>query len=352
MPRAVRPSPRPDEAALIRAAREATGAREVELGARIQSLWGGYGEILRVELEGCAAQSAILKYVAPPALASESRDARVQRSHRRKLRSYEVELAFYERYAARGVESCRVPHAYRAQKTQSGALFVLEDLDAAGYSARRSTPSETELHDCLRWLASFHAAFLGTTPDGLWPTGTYWHLATRPDELALLRDAALRKAAPYIDARLRSASYRTFVHGDAKIDNFCFRPSASGVAAVDYQYVGGGVGVQDVAYFLDSCLTPERCERTAPELLDVYFAELHEALSRRATRAEVSDGTLPDPDAVEAEWRTLYPFARVDFHRFLLGWAPGSYDGDPYAQRLTCEVLAALEAERRAPRSP
>jgi hypothetical protein len=318
----------------------------VELGGRIQSLWGGYGEVLRVLLEGCAVPSAVVKYIVPPRQALESRDAKMLRSHRRKLRSYEVELAFYGKYAACCDDSCRVPLAYHTVQTAEGPLFVLEDLDAAGFSARRSSPSEAELHDCLRWLASFHATFLGAAPDGLWPTGTYWHLATRPDELAVLRDEALRKAAPHIDARLRNAQHRTLVHGDAKIDNFCFRPSASGVAAVDFQYVGGGVGVQDVAYFFDSCLTPERCERSAPELMDVYFAELRAALARRAARSQTADTTLPHPDAVEAEWRELYPFARVDFHRFLLGWAPGSYDGDLYARRLTREVLTTLEAER------
>ncbi len=341
-----------DSAELCRVVQRATGARTAELGARIQSLWGGYGEIVRVELEGCAVPSVIVKYVAPPRQAVESRDAKALRSHRRKLRSYEVELAFYRKYAARCDDSCRVPLAYHTAQTAAGALFILEDLDAAGFSARRSSPSESELHHCLRWLASFHATFLGATPEGLWSSGTYWHLATRPDELAILRDQALRKAAPRIDARLRSARHRTFVHGDAKIDNFCFRSAEPGVAAVDFQYVGGGVGVQDVAYFFDSCLTPDRCERSAPELLDVYFAELREALSRRAACPEAADTTLPNPDALEAEWRELYPFARVDFHRFLLGWAPGSYDGDPYAQRLTREVLARLEGERGSPGSP
>ena len=33
-------------------------------------------------------------------------------------------------------------------------------------------------------LAELHARFLGEAPEGLWSEGSYWHLATRLDELA------------------------------------------------------------------------------------------------------------------------------------------------------------------------
>src|SRR5690606_30018827 len=87
---------------------------------------------------------------------------------------------------------------------------------------RRGSPRPDELDACLTWLAELHAHFLGREPDRLWPRGTYWHLATRPDELARTRDAELRSLAPELDRALGEARYRTFVHGDAKIQNFCF----------------------------------------------------------------------------------------------------------------------------------
>lgn len=46
---------------------EVMGAREVRRGERIQSLWGGYGELLRVRLVGVEATTAVLKWVKPPA---------------------------------------------------------------------------------------------------------------------------------------------------------------------------------------------------------------------------------------------------------------------------------------------
>jgi thiamine kinase-like enzyme len=148
-----------------------------------------------------------------------------------------------------------------------------------------------------------------------------------------MRHEALQKAAPRLDQALNAARFKTFVHGDAKLENVCFAPGG-GVALVDFQYVGGGVGVKDVAYFLSSCLAPRECESQIPRYLDEYFRELASAVRANAVGVDVA--------ALELEWRALFPLAWVDFYRFLLGWAPGQYDRDPYSERLTREVLAAL----------
>ena len=78
----------------------------------------------------------------------------------------------------------------------------------------------------------------------------------------------------------------------------------SAVAAVDFQYVGGGCGIKDVAYLLHGAGGGVE-ERG----LATYFTSLRETL------AEVVDG-----DALEREWRDLYPLACEDFRRFLAGW--------------------------------
>ncbi len=185
-----------------------------------------------------------------------------------------------------------------------------------------------------------HATFLGDAGEGLWECGTYWHLETRPDEMARLanEDPALWTAADAIDARLRAASFQTLVHGDAKLANFCFSTDGASVAAVDFQYVGRGCGMKDVAYFIGSCFGDAECEARTPELLDFYFGVLRDALETR--------GTDVDADRLEAEWRVLFPVAWTDFHRFLKGWSPGHWKIHDYSERLAREVLAGMEKER------
>ena len=121
---------------------------------------------------------------------------------------------------------------------------------------------------------------MGARPEGLWAIGTYWHLATRPDELGALPDGPVKAAATTIDRRLANSAFRTFVHGDAKLANFCFDADGRRAAAVDFQYVGGGCGMEDVAYFMSSCLDEDESDRLAPDLLDRYFELLGDALKR------------------------------------------------------------------------
>jgi hypothetical protein len=311
--------------------RTALGAERVVFGRKLATLWDGYGEIRRVALEGVVRdqgvfESAIVKHVEPRSLGAAS--PATQRSHRRKLRSYDVEKQFYARYASRCSAECRVAQPLHVERTASDWLFVLEDLDAAGF-ARRAVARQLE--SCLLWLAAFHATFLGVAPASLWSVGTYWHLATRPDELEALDIPSLREHAARFDERLSSARFQTLVHGDAKLDNFQVN-AAGAAAAVDFQYVGGGAGIKDVAYLL-SCLSPSECERSAAGHLDTYFGALHDALV--ASRPDVDAGAL------EREWRALYPVAWADFSRFLHGWAKGAYTFDAYSRKLTALAVAA-----------
>ncbi|MDF2695917.1 MAG: hypothetical protein K0S65_4300, partial [Labilithrix sp.] len=186
-----------------------------------------------------------------------------------------------------------------------------------------------EVDVCLAWLAAFHARFLGIRPDGLWKTGTYWHLATRQEELARIEDEILRKAAPLLDRELRSGTFQTIVHGDAKLANFCFARGSRSVAAVDFQYVGGGCGMKDVAYLLCGHFGDRTLEQRH---LDGYFQKLRIALARRAEPVDV--------DALETEWRALYPIACADFYRFMAGWAKDHWRRDAYGQALVRDVLS------------
>ncbi|GAV20420.1 phosphotransferase enzyme family protein [Mariprofundus micogutta] len=313
---------------------KATGAASSERGEVIQSLWSGYGEIVRYALTGSDDPSVVLKHVIFPSEVNHPRGWHNDLSHQRKVKSYEVEMSWYQYWAGRCDDRCRVPQCYASETIGDEHLIVLEDLDAAGFPLRRSSLDLDGVYLCLQWLANFHAAFIGEEPKGLWSTGTYWHLATRPDELAVMDDDVLRDAAPVIDSMLSHATYQTLVHGDAKLANFCFSSDSKDVAAVDFQYVGAGCGMKDVAYFLGSCLSDREHEQFETQLLDYYFSVLRCAL--------IDQQSQIDPDALEKEWRYLFPVAQTDFYRFLVGWMPTHWKINDYNKRVAVELLERL----------
>lgn len=306
----------------------ATGASALFEVAKIQDLWSGYGTLKRYGLQGASVETVVVKHVCPPGAQSSSF------SHRRKLKSYQIETAWYQNWSQKCSDRCYVPKCYFLEAGDDEFFMVLEDLDATGYSERRSSASSKEIKLCLKWLAHFHAEFVGERPEGLWQTGTYWHLETRPDELKVLKDRDLKDAARAIDEKLKSSRFQTFVHGDAKLANFCFSSDGRKVAAVDFQYVGGGCGVKDVAYFIGSCLDEESCQRREAELLDYYFDVLSNVLRAKKKDVEV--------DLLVEDWRALYPVAWADFHRFLKGWSPGRWNANSYSEKTVRRVIDLL----------
>ena len=317
--------------------RKSTGADEIFKIEEIQSLWSGYGSIMRYGLRGGDSDTIVIKHVKLPSQASHPRGWNTDRSHQRKIRSYQVESAWYRDWAEYCDHSCRTPHCLALETSDDEFLMVLEDLDGSGFPLRKGSVSMIEIQVCLKWLANFHATFMGKTPAGLWPVGSYWHLDTRPDELNALSDEKLKQVASLIDQKLSASPYQTFVHGDAKLANFCFSTDGAQVAAVDFQYVGGGCGMKDVAYFIGSCLYEEDCERYENELLDGYFTQLKTALIKRSSPF--------DPADIEQDWRRLYPIAWADFHRFMKGWSPGHWKIHGYSERIARDVVAQLSSE-------
>ncbi|NQY31785.1 MAG: phosphotransferase [Coraliomargarita sp.] len=319
--------------------RKSTGASEAHEVEELQRLWSGYGSIVRYALKGASVPSVIVKHVSPPRAGMHPRGWNTDRSHQRKLYSYAVETNWYQSFAATCGSASRVPRYLGGERDGDEVVIVLEDLDAAGYPRRTTFVTDGELAACLSWLANFHASFLGSEGVGLWQSGTYWHLETRPDELDVLKseDPELHAASAAIDARLKGSPFQTLVHGDAKLANFCFSQEGDSVAAVDFQYVGRGCGMKDLAYFIGSCLDEESCAASEAQLLDYYFEKLREAV--RVQQPEL------DADALESDWRGLYPVAWTDFHRFLKGWSPGHWKVHGYSEALARSVIASIKEE-------
>jgi hypothetical protein len=318
----------------INTIKQATGAYDVKLVEGIQELWSGYGSILRYQLTGAEMKHVVVKYISFAKAESHPRGWNTDISHQRKLKSYQVEQEWYKKWASACDETCKIPKCLAIKSIDDETLIVLEDLDESGYPVRLGSVNEAQLCTCLSWLANFHAVFVNRMPEGLWEQGTYWHLATRPDELEILDDIPLKNSAKAIDEALNNSEFLTIVHGDAKLANFCFSESGDKVAAVDFQYVGGGCGMKDVAYFIGSCLRETDQERFESKLLDYYFSQLRAAIQKHQ----------PEVDSIELEkdWRALYPYAIADFHRFLKGWSPGHWKQNSYTERTTQYVISQL----------
>lgn len=282
----------------------------------IQKLWSGYGELIRVKLDK---STVIVKYIKLPEEAMHPRNWNTDRGHKRKIKSYEVERHWYKNYNS-NIVGAYFPRLIDCGEVEDNQFIILEDLQSKDFMSKDSV-SWDEVKLCLSWLADFHRYHLGKYPKGLWDVGSYWHLDTRPDELEAIDDIALKEAAPLIDQKLNEAKFQTIIHGDAKLANFLF--SDQQAAAIDFQYVGGGVGVKDIAYFLSSIYCEEDLEKYEEKALNHYFKCLNNT-------------------NVEYEWRELYPYAWCDFYRFLLGWSPGHWKINSYSENMKNRVLKCL----------
>lgn len=310
--------------------------KEIEV---IQSLWSNYGKISRYQLSDSTFKTVVIKFVSLTQSSEHPRGWNTDFSHKRKVKSYEVETHWYEQWNQFCNDQCRTPKFIGSFSQGKDQWIVLEDLDVT-FPLRKETVNLLEVKVCLKWLANFHARFLNDKPEGLWEIGTYWNLKTRPDELEKLEDQELKSKAHLIDEILNNCKYQTIVHGDAKLANFCFSDSSTSsgsikVAGVDFQYVGGGCGMKDVAYLLGSCFSSSDYEIYEKELLDFYFSELEHSLKSSKLNFEFKE--------LEQEWRQIYPIACTDFTRFLLGWMPTHQKLNKYNLNLMNSVLAGLK---------
>ncbi|ULN66423.1 phosphotransferase [Vibrio gigantis] len=329
----------------------------------IQRLWGGYGELVRLVFakeSSASINSVIVKHVALPDKAEHPKGWNTKLSHQRKVHSYQVETAWYQSFTQQWDERCPVPVGLECELAENEWLIVMQDLadigfpltsqfdvltisdESAGgeqYNAYTSVDVK-QRNACLKWLANFHAKHININQQqssSLWPVGTYWHLDTRPDELNALADLPLKHQAQRIDRLLRECPYPTLVHGDAKLANFCFDSESDRAAAVDFQYVGHGCAMKDVALFMSSAVRPQDCAELEPQILENYFQYLKQALAHYQPQLSFDD--------VEAAWRPMFYVAWADFQRFVKGWSPKHWKINPYTERLTLQVITQLDEQ-------
>tara|TARA_R110002012_G_scaffold50382_1_gene130362 strand:+ start:400 stop:1389 length:990 start_codon:yes stop_codon:yes gene_type:complete len=305
----------------------------------LQNLWSEYGDIARYDSPKLG-KSVIVKHVSPPSKVHHPRGWHSDVGHQRKVRSYQVETEFYQSFAGCCDETCYVPQFIGLIKETNHPeqqTLIMEDLKSSGFDLVYARATDTQIKSVLSWLAHFHARFINIDTSTLWPVGCYWYLATRQAEFDAMPKGVLKNNAQRIDEALNNARFQTLLHGDAKLANFCFSAGEK-VAAVDFQYVGRGIGVKDVMYFLGSCLSAPVLLKKHDSYVDYYFAQFRAAI----LPAHTDEANLRWVDEIEQEWRALIPFAWADFHRFMLGWSPEHVKINEFMQGQTARALNSV----------
>ena len=107
---------------------QATGASQMQIVEVIQELWSGYGQIVRYKLEGCERKSIVIKHVQLPTDTNHPRGWNTDISHQRKVKSYKVEMAWYDKYSSLSDSMCRMPECIAQMSKDNEVLIALEDF--------------------------------------------------------------------------------------------------------------------------------------------------------------------------------------------------------------------------------
>jgi hypothetical protein len=312
----------------------------------------------------------ILKLISPPQTPSSDE------GHLRKMLSYEVEQYFYTHVVphladigvARCLASTRDMHGQPGADQLVGLMAtVMVDLrpryPVAG--EKRGVLDRVQVFGALDWLASFHSRTRGLVPDdygefvlppfeeverrgregsgkgknlrdGLWLNGGYTYLATRRKEYtSLLRDTesewceALCKVsessgmsvAEMVALFLTPCGRRieSYIHGDVKSENLFTSSKGDEVAFFDFQYVGLGLGVCDLAK-LFTCSIPVSMlvdgDEYLPERLGMCGGERELLEWYRRKLLEDEEPGYYEWEMFKRQWET----ALVDWCRFQASW--------------------------------
>lgn len=205
------------------------------------------------------------------------------------------------------------------QKADAEMILVLENIEQAGFEVRSSWDAGA-VEYILSWLAELHVRNLNTEHVS---RGGYWHLETRQSEWGSMAEGMHKTNAEQWNQQLVEAKHQTIIHGDSKLLNYGVNPSLEKVKGFDLQYMGRGVGVQDVACLL-SGLGGMFAENELEDLEEYYFTTLGVKLELQ----------FPEKaQDVVKEWRQLLPVAWLDYQRFLMGWQMGHWKLEGYIRK-------------------
>ncbi|CDR98931.1 uncharacterized protein SPSC_00950 [Sporisorium scitamineum] len=333
----------------------------------LSELWAGYGHIYRIHVEHPSSSSSpttadktyIVKTIRPP-----RQKGGYDEGHARKMLSYQVEANFYRHYADKvASEDCCVPNLFASSITeedtgagQVGQTLVLEDLSIRFpvLTERRGTLNDAQVTKSLEWLAHFHASSWNIESSstthfcpppslaidsawngsGLWQQGGYHYLATRQSELSSIDphtdtwgQLGLHSASDLplsVDWCLNNPADRSrlsLIHGDVKAANMAFSRDTSKMAMYDFQYVGIGLGVQDLVKFLTTSIPSRYLNNDDGEL---QLLRMYHSFSA----AKLPKGARYEFEDLVKDWE----LALVSWVRFLAGWSGGFWGNVDWLQ--------------------
>ena len=120
-------------------------------------------KIIRYGLKGADRETVVVKHVILPEHSNQPHGWNTEFAHERKIKSYLVETVWYDRWAHRCDDSCRIPECFAIESKNDEIMLVLEDLNSSGYPRRKKNISLKGIKVCLTWLANFHATFVITS---------------------------------------------------------------------------------------------------------------------------------------------------------------------------------------------
>ncbi|KAL4910834.1 hypothetical protein BDW74DRAFT_172295 [Aspergillus multicolor] len=310
----------------------------------------------------------ILKLISPPQKSSENADE----GHLRKMLSYKVEQYFYTRTVPLLGDDIAVAKCLASTRDMSGQdnedelrgliATIMVDLrpkyPVAG--EKRGVLSSVQVYGALDWLARFHSRSWAHLSDelieyvlppleenkrrqgggkdvgnALWLNGGYTYLATRRNEYASLVDDSYSEwsealCSPFEGLQMSVAEavalaltpsgrlMESLIHGDVKSENLFTTSDGKQVAFFDFQYVGLGLGVCDLAK-LFTCSIPLDMlvdDEYLPDQLPMSTGEKRLLERYRSFLVRDKESDFYECETFKRHWET----ALVDWCRFQASW--------------------------------
>jgi Ecdysteroid kinase-like family len=286
--------------------------------------------------------------VAPTTVVAKfATDDPAQRPMLDSLQVYAREVRFYRELSHD--TPFRVPFCHTAQQATDSSDFVLilEDVGALTNIDQLVGCTWEQSCQAVRTIAPFHAQWwesdrlddLSTTfpplsLDGykmllpyLFTTGWEFTKTLVPELVSPELHAFAEQWPTFIGTLLDEvATPRTLCHGDWRADNLLI--DGENLAALDFQILGIGSGLYDIAYFTSQSMTAEVRTGRDRELIDIYVAAVAE------------HGITIDPELAWRQYRQALMFCLI-YPVNLMG---GYEAADPRGQELLRTLLSRSAA--------